>query len=85
MRDGLALKVKVEPGMFSHERFVTISTGNGDFYLYVDVSSLVGDLLRVFPVYQVDDEVLVDLPQETLTTGSRIRVPREMLVPLPAA
>jgi len=84
MHDKLALKVKVEPGMFSHERFVTISTKNGDIYLYVDASRLVGDLLRVFPVYQVDDEILIDLPQETLTTGSRIRVPREMLVPLSA-
>jgi hypothetical protein len=84
MSQRLAVRVKVEPGMFSHERFVTISTERGDFYLYVDVSSLVGDLLKVFPVYQVDDEILIDLPQETLTTGSRIRVPREMLVPLPA-
>ena len=84
MHDKLALKVKVEPGMFSHERLVTISTKNGDLYLYVDASSLVGDLLQVFPVYQVDDDVLIDLPQETLTTGSRIRVPREMLVPLSA-
>lgn len=79
-----AVMVKVEPGMFSQERFVTITTKAGKYYLYVDSNSLVGDLLTVYPVYEIGDEILIDLPQETLTSGSRIRVPREMLLPLPA-
>jgi hypothetical protein len=86
MMEKLGIKVKVEPGMFSSERFVTITTKDTAYFLFVDASSLEGDILRVYVVYKYEesDDALVDLPQDTLNNGSRVRIPRDLLVPLPA-
>lgn len=85
MMENLGIRVKVEPGMFSSERFVTISAGDATYFLFVDVVSLIGEnILKVYLVFEEDEDVLVDLPQDTLNNGSRIRIPRDLLTTVPA-
>ena len=47
----------------------------GESYaLFVDEQDVQGGLFTVYKVAQCGDEVLVDLPRETFTSGNRVRV-----------
>jgi hypothetical protein len=74
------LRVHVEQGIFPSERTVSFSAGERRYSLVVDEKDLENDLLPVYVVAEGDDEALVDLPQETFTSGSRVRVPRSALL-----
>lgn len=74
------LRVKVEPGAFPSERTVSFDAGGRRYSLVVDEKDLENDMLPVFVVAEGHDEALVDLPRDTFTSGSRIRVPRSALL-----
>jgi hypothetical protein len=82
---------KVSLGMFSTERGVRIELPDGrKIAALVDKHHVVvkeepqsntevDGRLAVFVVEYLDDSVLVDLPQPSMTEGTRLRIPRSML------
>ena len=70
----------VGPGMFSHEASIEIEADGQHYALLVPKDKLEGDELEVEVVAERGDKVIVDLPRETFTTGSRISIPRQLLV-----
>lgn len=85
------IRCKVSIGMFTHERGVQIEIpGMETLSLLVDRSQVridrepapgeeVEGWLEVTVISTSNGRVIVDLPQPTLTTGTRIAVPRNLL------
>ncbi len=73
------LPVKVEDGTFSSERNVSFSVGDKHYSMVVDPEDLEDDNLRVNIVAESASEAIVDLPRETMTSGSRLRVPKDLV------
>jgi hypothetical protein len=74
------LRVKVEPGLFPSERTVSFEAGGRQYSLVVDQRDVQDDTLPVYVVAEHEDEALIDLPRETFTSGSRVRIPRAALL-----
>jgi len=75
------IKVSVKAGMFSSERSVSFSTGAVSYSLLVDEQDLTPDhLLRVILVGIEGGDAVVELPRETFTSGTRVRIPRSLLI-----
>ena len=80
MKEG-QIKVKVGPGMFSSERSVVLNVGEKCYNLIVDKQDVKSSMLTVYVVADTGDRgLIVDLPRETFTGESRIRIPRTALV-----
>ena len=76
------LRVKVQPGMFQSERTVSFEAGGRRYVLIVDENDVTPDgTLKVYVVDQRGEEALVDLPRETFSSGSRVRIPSADLLP----
>ena len=76
------LPVTVQPGMFESERTVSFEGAGRRYVLIVDAQDIAPDnTLKVYLVDERGDEALVDLPRETFTSGSRVRVPSAVLLP----
>jgi hypothetical protein len=76
------LRVEVRPGMFQSERTVSFEAGGRRYVLIVDEQDVAADgTLKVYVVDQYGDEALVDLPRDTFSSGSRVRVPSSALLP----
>lgn len=85
------IKVMVSRGMFSNERGVRINLPNGEVLsMLVDRMQVnvdrdpqrddeVGGWLEVLIVSTHDGRVIIELPQQTFTTGTRVEVPHELL------
>lgn len=74
------IKVEVSPGMFSSEKTVSFSTGWATYQLVLDERQLVqGNGLPVQIVDETADDFIVNLPTDTFTSGSTVRVPRKMV------
>lgn len=85
------IKCTVSIGMFAHERGVQIEIPDGEtLSLLVDRSQVqidrepapgeaVDGWLEVTVISASNGRVIVDLPQPTFTTGTRIAVPRHLL------
>jgi hypothetical protein len=73
----------ISPGIFSTERFVQIEVAGKPYSLLVDRNSVREDdrTMKVWVVESRDDDVLVELPRETFTAGSRFFIPRKELLP----
>jgi hypothetical protein len=68
--------------MFKSERTVSFEAGGRRYVLIVDEQDVDADgTLKVYVVDQHDDEALVDLPRDTFSSGSRVRVPSSVLLP----
>jgi hypothetical protein len=63
------VRVKVNPGMFSDERLVSVPTTTGSLELFVLKTELSGDLLEVMLINKDEDQALVRLPSEPLWGG----------------
>src|SRR5438067_12074849 len=74
------IRVHVEPGMFSSERFVSFAAGDRKYALFVDQAAFRADPIEVGSVAEKADEALGDLPGGTLTSGNRIRIRKTCLV-----
>jgi hypothetical protein len=81
MDEPMLIQVKVGPGIFRSERSVSFEAGDRRYELIVDQANLVDDRLKVWLVAEFGDEALIDLPRETFSSGSRIRVPTSLLQP----
>jgi hypothetical protein len=79
--EAMLIEVKVGPEVFSSETVVSLQVGGENYELIVDKRDLQGDKLKVHVVARSGGEALIDLPRETLTSGSRICVPTSMLHP----
>lgn len=76
------LRVSVQPGMFQSERTVSFEAGGRRYVLIVDERDVApDDTMKVYVVEARGDEALVDLPRETFSSGSRVRVPVSALLP----
>jgi hypothetical protein len=75
------LRVEVQPGMFKSERTVSFEAGGRRYVLMVDEEDVKDGTLAVYVVDQQGDEALVDLPRDTFSSGSRIRIPNSALLP----
>jgi hypothetical protein len=76
------LLVKVSPGGFSSERAITVTAGENRYNLIVDEQDVQDGTLEVYLVAEEAGEAVIDLPRDTFTSGSRIRVPSEALMPV---
>jgi len=68
------LKARVDPGMFTSERAVTVQPRPGvSYFLFVDETDVDEDAqtLRVWLIDRGDEESVVLLPRETSTSGRR--------------
>ena len=75
-----AIRVEVAPGVFSSEKTVSFSTGSAKYQLVLDESQLEGaSLLPVQILDETEDGYLVSLPSDTFTSGSTVRVPRQLV------
>lgn len=75
-----SIKVDVLPGVFSSERTVSFSNGSTKYQLVLDESQLIGD--GSLPVEILDESAegyLIGLPSDTFTSGSTVRVPRNLV------
>src|SRR5688572_24498349 len=91
IHDRELIRCKVSLGMFAHERGVQIEIpGEKALSLLVDRSQVridrepapgeeVEGWLEVTVISTSNGRVIVDLPQPTFTTGTRIAVPRDLL------
>jgi hypothetical protein len=72
----------IGPGVFSNERSVAFEVG-GQSYTLIVPAQYVGEdgTIEVEVVAVRGEDVLVDLPRETFTSGNRIRMPRAELLP----
>lgn len=75
------LRVQVNPGMFSTEKYVMFQEGNREYSLFVDAASVQNDLLEVQVVETHNGKTLIELPRDT-NQGSRVYVASEHLLPL---
>ena len=75
------IRVKVEPGTFSSERSVSFEVNGQKYNLIVD-EAVKDDTLEVYviAINDKEDKALIDLPQETFTSGSRIFIPKAALL-----
>ena len=75
------IPVRVQSGVFSSERAVSFEAGGQTYNLIVDAQDVTGNTLEVDVVAVNDqgDVALIDLPRETFTSGTRIRVPVSFL------
>jgi hypothetical protein len=85
------IRARISPGMFAHERGVRIDLPDGEsLSMFVDRSQVevdrepqpgeeISGLLEVAVVSADDGRAIIDLPQQTFTTGTRIEVPRSFL------
>lgn len=76
------IRVTVEPGTFSSERNASFRIGKTRYSLIVDKQDVQDDTLNVVVVAEVDEDAIIDLPRETFTSGNRIRVPKNVLLPV---
>ncbi|HEY3282338.1 MAG TPA: hypothetical protein VGN26_08710 [Armatimonadota bacterium] len=76
------IRVKVDRGVFPGERTASFSAGGRSYSLIVDNGDIENDKLAVLVLGEQGDDVLVALPRETFTTGSRLRVPKAILEPV---
>jgi hypothetical protein len=74
------IPVDVGEGMFDSEKTVSFKVGDTAYTLYVHKEDVQDRTLAVRIVRLIGDEAIVDLPRETLISGNRIRIPREMLI-----
>jgi hypothetical protein len=74
------IRVSVHPGIFSSERYISFEAGGTGYSLFVDEADVQDGTLEVNVVAESNDEVLIDLPRDTFTTGNRIRVPKASLL-----
>lgn len=74
------LRVKVGEGMFDTERTVSFQAGEKNYTLIVDEEDVKDNALEVYVVAQENGESIVDLPRDTFTSGSRIRVPSSLIM-----
>ena len=74
------LRVKTSPGMFSSERCAAFSANGQHYSLLADESFFQDELMEVYLIEPVEDQIIVQLPADTFTSGCRIRVPWEMLI-----
>jgi hypothetical protein len=78
----MRIKVEVGRGMFSEERTVAFQANGTRYTLIVDERDVRDDhTMDVRVVAKGEREALIDLPRETFTTGSRVRVPIDILQP----
>lgn len=76
------IRVTIQPGGFPSERTVSFDAGGRSYALVVDAVDVAPDgTLLVYVVDQRNGEALVDLPRDTFTSGSRVRVPASALLP----
>jgi len=78
-RPRAAIKVEVSPGGFSSEKTVSFSTGLATYQLVLDECQLDGASLPVQILDETDDGYLISLPADTFTSGSTVRVPRQLV------
>ncbi|HET6382279.1 MAG TPA: hypothetical protein VFJ58_02720 [Armatimonadota bacterium] len=74
-----SLHVEVADGSFPHEKVVTFLAGAQKYSLFVDERDVNGRSIDVAVVAFNGDSVLIDLPSDTFTSGSRVWVPRTLL------
>jgi hypothetical protein len=80
------IRVDVEPGMFSTERSVWFQASGRRYSLLVDPSDIIDErYLRVHILGYDNGEAIIDLPRDTFSSGSRVRIPRELLLARDAA
>ncbi len=73
---------EVGAGMFSTERYVAFEVDGREYSLFVDQES-VRERDRTLEVQMVEaagDQRLIELPRATFNAGSRVLIPKEMLV-----
>ncbi len=71
---------EVKPGMFSTERYVAFEVAGTEYSLFVDQTSVSDHTLEVKLIENYQDQALVELPRDTFTAGSRVFVPRNLIV-----
>jgi hypothetical protein len=74
------IKAKISPGMFSSERAVSFSVGGVNYNLFADERCVSGDEMSVTLVGYTNGYAVVDLPGEPISSGSRVRIPAEMVL-----
>ena len=74
------IRVEVSPGTFSSERFVNFLAGGKHYSMVVDAHDVSDGTMQVSVLAEYSGEVLVDLPRETVTTGPRVRLPKDCLL-----
>lgn len=91
MERALAIPCKVWPGWFSNERGVEVDIpGAHNIVIFVDKSDVIvkGDIsakeavrgwIKIHVIRFEDDSAIVDLPQPSLTEGTRIRIPKSYI------
>jgi hypothetical protein len=78
----MAMRVKItgrEAGSIPSEEIVTISTARGPEEVVVHTSQVTDDGVEAGFIGERDDQVLVELPRETLSGRWRIWVPKSDL------
>jgi diacylglycerol kinase family enzyme len=73
------IAVKIDRGMFASERSVSFEGVGKTYHLMVDESDVQDGKLEVGILDEAQDTFLVALPTDTFTTGSTVRVPREVV------
>ena len=79
------MRVNVGVGIFSCERSAWFTVNGKHYNLLADASFFDGDLMQVRVIAVQGDQYLIDLPNETFTTGNRMYVPTAMLPDMPSA
>ena len=74
-----SIKVEVLPGVFSSEKTVSFSNGLTRYQLVLDESQLIGGSLPVEILDESAEGYLIGLPSDTFTSGSTVRVPRNLV------
>ena len=72
----------IGPGVFSTENTVSFEADGKQYTLLVDKDFLTNDTLEVQVVAEGEKEALIDLPRDTFTSGSRIRISKDRLIPV---
>ena len=80
MRAG-KIQVIVQPGLFPSERTVSFRAGDRHYEMVVDQEDVADGTLVVYVVAERNGDAMIDLPRETFTSGSRIRIPTAELLP----
>ena len=71
----------IGPGVFSTENTVSFEADGKEYSLLVDKDFLQNGTLEVQVVAEGEKEALIDLPRDTFTSGSRIRISKDRLIP----
>ena len=74
------IRVDVGPGVFSSERSVSFNAGGILYAMFVDAADVSGNMLHVSVLGEVDGDVWVDLPRETVNAGRRVLLPKDCFV-----